>query len=104
MSTTMRNVRMGAQGQTFRRGQLAAPPTWKRSIVLLEKWASAHAMLASVALAVAYLASLVALVAVLATATFNTLLGFGVTALFGVMVVASVAVAIYTLTPEKHVT
>ena len=102
MSTTMRNFRLGTRGRPLRLGQSVAPQTWRRGLVWLEKWAIAHPAIASVALAAAYLASLFALIAVLATATFSTALGFGVSVLFGVMVLVTAAVAIYTLMPERQ--
>jgi hypothetical protein len=101
MSTTMRTFTLATRSRPLRPGQSAAPQSWRRGLVWLEKWAIAHPTVASVALAAAYLASLVALVAVLATATFSTALGFGVSVLFGVMVLVTAAVAIYTLIPER---
>jgi hypothetical protein len=101
MSTTMRNVGLATQDEPISRGQLAAPPTWRGGLTGLERWAMAKHGIASLALTIAYFAALSALVAVLVTSALNSVLGYAVFVVFAAMVLVYIAVAIYTVIPER---
>lgn len=96
MSTTMRYVRVVVQGERV-------SPRRRNRAAAIEQWAVAHAALTCVTLSAAYVVALMALVAVLATSTLFTFLGWGVMVVYAAMVLAMVAVAIYTLMPEGRV-
>jgi len=103
MSTTIRNVGIATRNAPISRRTSAAPPAWKRALAGVEKWAIAKPALASTILAVAYLAALLSLIAVIAASALNSVVGFVAMGLFAAMVLVCVAVAVYTVMPEKTV-
>jgi hypothetical protein len=101
MSTTIRTSRVITRGEPLSRGRSATGRRWWGVVASFLRWAAERPDLTVASLVLAYLATLAGVVAVLTASASGTIVGTAVLAIFAAEVLVFLAIAVYTVIPER---